>query len=962
MRMRARFRRWLGIFGAASVVTLTATGAAMTVGQVSASAATLSAWTVDAGGPNLITQNTLGEQHFVFPPVITSPTTVNPVNGWSFTVTGWTAGDDIALIIGTPNGANPPLIENDTQDVDLSLGGQDSECNTPYPKGVNEGHFDPYNFVTFAPADAGGGAATDAPILEATGGATAPVIDSRVIDNPECSGPDLGGQVLLLEFMNSGPTETATVYLGFANTTPSAATLDPVIVNTGPGLYAGPGGLGAPVAFRADYIPQGDFIADGSTGPLHHTKSSFSLTVPSSATVIGETPSANSPSSGLVRTSGGDQVAQTAISNLTIGEIGGFLPPNNQGSPFHLLSPESLVYPGTVCVVLDPATNDNGLNLQFGAQPNDSVSYVSSHDPAGFAAVGNDGLTSLVTPHDTVWLQVAHDTNVFNLATWTLSNLTLGTIPGAKTYVDGPVWAQVWWSGDQEATACKDLADGGAPGVKNVTPARVDNDNIAELGYVQLATVSELAQSVYGYTAAQTSAEVVGHQFDYADNSCVGPNDDNGSIFVATDADYHDALGAAFPAGAFNTGVVLTDPDTLLTSTADIIREEGVQVVYLVGGDLAIYDSVENALASTPSYHCGGRVARLNPNGQVEDLNVIRVAGYTADDTNRLLETLPGPEFIAPTPGPFGAYALPTATPGTLFNDTGSGMSTAAPTATVENTAILVTDSTFDDAVSASALAYGWPMPLVVTPPTGLSLDALSALTDNHITQVLVLGGVDAISDTVISQLAANGISALRIAGMDGSDTSTQLAQFIMAAAPSEAGKCWTTKGAGCVGLGLDNNDLLWNYFVSRTAGLIGIANSSFAKDQTNAHAVLMARGDFYADAMTAAPLAIHDPSDQTDINAFPDYASTNGLLLPIVLTESPDSVGTALTTFFNEAGLAVSGLAGEEPADGWAPSVLRGAQENNASSNVYTIQPVGGTFALTPATLAAALAAVTAG
>jgi hypothetical protein len=950
MRKRARFRRWLGIFGAASVVTLTATGAALTVGQAAAGAASVSAFTVDLGGPNLIFQNMLGNK---ITAISTTPT--QPVNGWSFTVTGWFTGDEIVINAGTPNGQNPVTIENDVSHDPLK-GGYDSQCNTPYPKGVNEGHYDGDNWATFSAQNAGGSPTTDAPVLEATGGANAPIIDAQVVNTPDCDTAKLpvigavGGQTLILTFENSAfaPTTTATVYLGFASTTPTAATLDPLIMDVGPGTAQGA------VNFTGYYLSGGCPTLSKTSGCMTTTPTESSvdnasaLTIPSSAVVVGQGMVSNSPASGLVRTTGGDQVAQTAVSDVTFNEIGAFLPPNNQGTgPLHAAVAEALVYPGTICVTLDPA--DNGWqNLQFGPSFSSSFSYTSGKGSSYFAT-GDTSVSSINSPHDTLQIQVPHDTNFGFGASLTLSGITLGTIPGSKTYADGPVWIEAWWVNDTSPNACSENVHDDAV-VKG-------NEATAELDYGQISTVSELADSIYGYTAAETSAQVIGHQFDYADGACVGPANDNGAMFVATDADYHDALGAAFPAGAFNTGVVLTDPTTLLSSTASIIREEGVQVVYLVGGNLAVSDAVENALANTVSYHCGGRIVRLNDDGQPQDLTVIRVAGFTADDTNRLLETLPGPEFIAPTPGPFGAFSNPA-----LFNDTGSGQSTAAPTTTVQNTAILVTDSTFQDAITGSGLAYGWPMPLVVTPPTGLSLDALAALTDNHITQVLVLGGVDAISDTVISQLAANGISALRIAGMDGSDTSTQFASFVMAASPSEAGVCWTKKGASCVGLGLDNNDLLWNYFVSRTAGLIGIANSSFGKDQTGAHVVIMTRGDSPFDAMTSAPLAIHDPSDDQDINAFPDYASTNGLLVPTVLTESPTSVGSALTTFFNKAGLAVSGLAGEQPADGWAPSILRGDQENNPSSNVYTIQPVGGTFALTPSTLQAALAAITAG
>src|ERR1700691_3309356 len=110
---------------------------------------------------------------------------------------------------------------------------------------------------------------------------------------------------------------------------------------------------------------------------------------------------------------------------------------------------------------------------------------------------------------------------------------------------------------------------------------------------------------------------------------------------------------------------------------------------------------------------------------------VVRIRGVTADGTNLLLAPFPGAQ--PPTPYvPFGAFANPAA-----FNDTGAGISTTVPLSPVQNIAVVVSDAGFQDAVSASAIAYGWPLPLVVTNPTGLTPDALAALADNHVTEVI---------------------------------------------------------------------------------------------------------------------------------------------------------------------------------------------------------------------------------
>jgi len=511
------------------------------------------------------------------------------------------------------------------------------------------------------------------------------------------------------------------------------------------------------------------------------------------------------------------------------------------------------------------------------------------------------------------------------------------------TNADGPVWAFVYYvPGIQinPGNGVPSCAGAGLDNLGNQSGSRGNGSEKYMLGYVQLTTVSELANSVYGDTAVDTAAQAIGHQFNYANGQCVGtqfPQFFNGGpLFVATDADYHDALGADFPAGADDTGVALTDPGSVPQGLLDIIRQEGVQTIYLVGGNLAIYDSVQTQLANTPSYLCGGVNPRFNVLGQPENLTVIRIAGFTADDTNLKLATFIGAQ--PPTPYvPFGAFATPS-----LFNDTGAGQSTSAPTNPVQNIAVVVSDAGFQDAVSASALAYGWPLPLVVTAPTGLTPDALAALADQHVTEVILVGGVDAVADAVVTQLNGFGISVLRVAGFDGSDTSTQLAAFELAALPV------VSMGGLPTGLAENNNDGLWQNFVNRTAGII--APPAF--NDVHAHAIDLARGDAYFDALTAAAvLSIH--------NGF--FASATPFK-PVLLTESPSSLGSYVTKFLNSAGLAVSGLPGAFPAWGHTPPISNGNQVNNSSSSVYTVQPIGGIFALTPGTLSAALAAVTAG
>ena len=74
------------------------------------------------------------------------------------------------------------------------------------------------------------------------------------------------------------------------------------------------------------------------------------------------------------------------------------------------------------------------------------------------------------------------------------------------------------------------------------------------------------------------------------------------------------------------------------------------------------------------------------------------------------------------------------------------------------------------------------PMPLIATTPGSLSPQAVNTIYNQHIGQVLVIGGPLAVSDVVMTQLAALGVYSIRLAGIDNTETSTQTASFELSA------------------------------------------------------------------------------------------------------------------------------------------------------------------------------------
>ena len=665
--------------------------------------------------------------------------------------------------------------------------------------------------------------------------------------NPQPSISDGTYATLVLTFTDSGSNGSVTLGQGVSQA-PLPDASGPILYDVGFGAATGPVHL---------------FVNDGGVDLGE---------IPSNATVVGQTPSANNPPSPLTRSTATDLVGGP-VSEFRITETGNMLPPNdgtrasnpmpvNTFNPYtHTLQASA---PGGVCLVMD---NGQGNSLGFGLGAN-GWSVTNNAGTAGFSAAA--GSASVLDAGNSVFLPVVSQSN--GPATWTTTGLTVSGLARA----DGPVYAWVYWvqGSVDPATGVVTPPAAGCP-----NPAGIAFGNPAyTLGYVQVTTIRELANSVFGANAEATAAQAVDHQFDSAKGTCVsntvGPDFFYGSsIFLARSDHYADGLGAAYAAGSVNSGVLLTPPTSLDPLTASQIRLQGVSTVFVAGGPLAISDAVVDQLDNTVAYQCGGTQPRIDVlTGLPQTLNVIRIYGQTLYDTNELLAEFVGAE----PPAAFGQFAA-----GGAFNST-AGMSTAGPApAGPVNTALLVTGENFQDAMVASVPAYGGdyispigstgPMPLIATMPGSLSPQAVNAIFNQHIGQVLVIGGPLAVSDNVMSQLAALGVYSIRIAGADNTETSTQLASFELS--PS-------------LGMGYLNWDFDWDSYVNRTAGNINFNPNG----QVSARVVLLTRGDYFADAMSAAAvLSVHNGR------------FNNPQKFPLIATVNPSTLGPAVTSFLTE-------------------------------------------------------------
>ena len=936
MTMKTRFRRLVAVFGAFLAASVSMLGLGLATSQQVASAAAPSAGAGNlslASGvqPEVWSQNTKAS---VVVNGNTTTTAVGQLPGWIFSLPDtWTAGSELTISAAPASGAN---------------------CTTQQPLGLNQDLPNASNYVGFADFTAATPQVPVPAVSTVGGGGTAPNITVSESNPVACA--DNSNNVsntydtLVLHFNNSGDANgsTFTVGLGWSFGSNNTNLAAPVTMNTGFGATVGPviftaTGAGtvqsaltvsgeAPAANNPRVALTRNSGTDAIAGPISnftitentvaalppHDGSQTSRTVNDATyttTTAVQSPTAQfSPADVGVAVAGPDVPANTTIASVIDGENATLSNPftgtatgNGQitiSSQYnqHLTIPSHA--PGAVCVTIQNHQKDG--EIVWGAVSPNAWTVAPGASQSGFTAQAGGatvvGSTS-TTPSDTLQLPVVAASNVPS-TTWTAAGLSLA---GTATW-DGPVWAYAWWA---QSGNC-------ARGEQSIPQNYI-------LGYVQLASVRELAPAVYGNEAESTAAQAVGHQFNYATGSCVSnafPNFGAGSsIFLARSNDYHDALGASYAAGTVGSGVLLTPQNSLHPDTASEIRLQGVETVYVAGGPLAISDAVVAELQSTPSYFCGGTVIRTDSEtGKPKTLNVVRIFGATAYDTNQQLAQFIGAQPIWSGPA-FAAYGTP------AFNNT-TGTSTPKGPTTVCNTGLLVSGENFQDAVSASVAAYALPMPLITTNPASLSPQAQNAIYNDHICQLILVGGPLAVSNNVVTQLAAGGVSVFRVAGQTASDTSVQLASFQLSAA---------------LGLGWDNRDGEWQAYVNRTAGNIHFNENV----QVSAHGVLLARGDFYADAMAAASvLSIHNGRYQEGDS-----------IMPVVLTDNPTTLGAPVTGFLNQASFALSKLQGAVPAGGWAG--ITGWNYNEASSSVFTIQPVGGPLALAGSTLQAAINAI---
>ncbi|MGI6216117.1 MAG: lamin tail domain-containing protein [Coriobacteriales bacterium] len=209
-------------------------------------------------------------------------------------------------------------------------------------------------------------------------------------------------------------------------------------------------------------------------------------------------------------------------------------------------------------------------------------------------------------------------------------------------------------------------------------------------------------------------------RYDTNAQAVAGEFDTSDSVVIAYGGNFPDALAASGLAGTLGAPVLLTEKDSIPDSVVSEIEKLGAKNAYVVGGTGVISDNVVNELESM-------------------NLTVTRISGKTRYST--------AVQIYENGKGNWG------------------------------NTAIVVSGTSYADALSASPLAWAEKYPIFLAGEDG-TLDSATAkaISEGGFDNVLLVGGTARISDSVKSQVGS--ANCTRLSGASRYETSAVAAKY----------------------------------------------------------------------------------------------------------------------------------------------------------------------------------------
>ncbi|CAN5396999.1 hypothetical protein BH23ACT7_BH23ACT7_27050 [soil metagenome] len=193
-----------------------------------------------------------------------------------------------------------------------------------------------------------------------------------------------------------------------------------------------------------------------------------------------------------------------------------------------------------------------------------------------------------------------------------------------------------------------------------------------------------------------------------ADDSPFRAPFETSTVLIARGDLFPDALAGSYRAGQTDSPILLTQSDQITGQTLEALEELDPESIVLLGGTAAISAAVEDELMATYG-----------------DDNVDRIGGAERYETAVLLAASGGdPET---------------------------------------DTAIVASGENFPDALVSGALAVSEGFPMLLTRPESLTAVTAEALNDLGIDNVLLAGGLEAVSQDVEDAIADLGIDVERV-------------------------------------------------------------------------------------------------------------------------------------------------------------------------------------------------------
>jgi len=192
-------------------------------------------------------------------------------------------------------------------------------------------------------------------------------------------------------------------------------------------------------------------------------------------------------------------------------------------------------------------------------------------------------------------------------------------------------------------------------------------------------------------------------------------------VILSRDDQFSDALAAAPLSKKLDAPILMTDSVKLDDRTLAVMHDLGAKYIYIVGGTVAISQSIEDILS--------------------KEFTVTRIAGLQGYDTAALISAQVGAE----------------------------------PTRTV----YLANGYAIPDAIAISAFAGAQGNPILLTDRDALPASTLQALADLQVNNVVLLGGTAVISNSVENELRTKYL-VKRWGGFDRYDTQSIIFQNIL--------------------------------------------------------------------------------------------------------------------------------------------------------------------------------------